>query len=72
MRVTHPPTHILSVRLPCLFADVMREQIGQLASTRADFLPPQYYDRVKMLQSDTPAEPLDYIRYIYLRHENGK
>ncbi|CAM9998246.1 unnamed protein product, partial [Ectocarpus sp. 12 AP-2014] len=32
------------------------------ASTRADFLPPQYYDRVKMLQSDTPAEPLDYIR----------
>lgn len=37
-------------------------QIGQLASTRADFLPPQYYDRVKMLQSDTPAEPLDYIR----------
>ena len=39
-------------------------QIGQLASTRADFLPPQYYDRVKMLQSDTPAEPLDYIRCV--------
>eukprot|EP00903_Cladosiphon_okamuranus_P009325 g8894.t2 len=37
-------------------------KIGQLASTRADFLPPQYYERVKMLQSDTPAEPLDYIR----------
>lgn len=37
-------------------------QIGQLASTRADFLPPQYYDRVKMLQSDTPAEPPGYIR----------
>ncbi|CAN0292616.1 unnamed protein product, partial [Hapterophycus canaliculatus] len=37
-------------------------KIGQLASTRADFLPPQYYDRVKMLQSDLPAEPLDYIR----------
>ncbi|CAM9558389.1 unnamed protein product, partial [Ectocarpus fasciculatus] len=30
---------------------------------RSDFLPPQYYDRVKMLQSNTPAEPLDYIRH---------
>lgn len=39
-------------------------QIGQLASTRADFLPRQYYERVKTLQSDTPSEPLDYIRQV--------
>lgn len=38
-------------------------QIGQMASTRADFLPPQYYERVKTLQSDIPAESTAYIKY---------
>lgn len=38
-------------------------QIGQMASTRADFLPPQYYERVKTLQSDTPTESTAYIKY---------
>ncbi|CAM9857266.1 unnamed protein product [Laminaria digitata] len=33
-----------------------------MASTRADFLPPQYYERVKTLQSDTPAESSAYIK----------
>ncbi|CAN0539288.1 unnamed protein product, partial [Scytosiphon promiscuus] len=34
-----------------------------MASTRADFLPPQYYERVKTLQSDTPPESTAYIKY---------
>lgn len=34
-----------------------------MASTRADFLPPQYYERVKTLQSDIPPEPTAYIKY---------
>ena len=34
-----------------------------MASTRADFLPPQYYERVKTLQSDIPAESTAYIKY---------
>lgn len=42
---------------------VLLLQIGQMASTRADFLPPQYYDRVKTLQSDVPAESTAYIKY---------
>ncbi|CAM9270428.1 unnamed protein product [Discosporangium mesarthrocarpum] len=37
-------------------------KIGQMAATRADFLPHQYYDQVKTLQSEAPAEPFDYIR----------
>lgn len=47
-------------------------QIGQIASTRADFLPKQYYNRVKTLQSDVPSEPFDFIRRVSSRSAGGE
>ncbi|CAM9631883.1 unnamed protein product, partial [Phaeothamnion confervicola] len=42
-------------------------KIGQLASTRSDFLPDSYYRRVATLQDSTPPEPFAVIRRIVER-----
>jgi hypothetical protein len=37
-------------------------QVGQIGSTRADFMPKQYLERLSTLQSNVPAEPVQYVR----------
>ncbi|KDO31075.1 hypothetical protein SPRG_19598 [Saprolegnia parasitica CBS 223.65] len=36
-------------------------KLAQIGSTRHDFLPKQYLDRCKILQSDAPSKPMDEI-----------
>eukprot|EP00045_Choanoeca_perplexa_P011587 m.123642 g.123642 ORF g.123642 m.123642 type:complete len:556 (+) comp15683_c0_seq5:1276-2943(+) len=37
-------------------------KVGQIGSTRADFLPQQYLDALETLQNRVPAEPFEYVQ----------
>ena len=37
-------------------------KIGQMGSVRDDFVPPQYMNGLKTLQSDVPFQPADYVK----------
>lgn len=42
-------------------------QIGQIASTRHDFLPSEYIERVGTLQDQVPSEDFKEVKKVHVR-----